>query len=260
MFYGNSFGSIDGKYLVRITKHLKENGYITGYVNDMCLREPTNTDHNMTYEEICDHEMLICDPNMKSVHSHTKRCLYNKISTDYAYEYGYQFWKKYNQNRKFLSIITNDGHEGTLEVLKYIDNILFKYLNKLFNDNLFKNSAIFLLSDHGTAAPSPYYLNNFYQIERHLPMLYIICNDRKNTTYYEQYENINNNQQILITGYDIYNTFGYLVLGDEYKLIQNKTKDQDTLKSKFGISLFNKINPKERSPKNYQNMNINICK
>ena len=260
IFYGNSYGSIDEKHLVRITKHLKDNGYITGFVNDMCLREPTNTGHNMTYDEIADHEMLICDPNMKSVHSHTKRCLYNKISTEYAYEYGYQFWRKYKNNRKFLSIITNDGHEGTLEVLKYIDDILFNFLNILFNNNLFKNSAIFLLSDHGTAAPSPYYINHFFQIERHLPMLYIICNDRKNITYDEQYNNIIKNQQILITGYDIYNTFGYLMLGDKYKLIQNKTKDVDTPKSKFGLSLFNKINPKERSPKQYKNMNVNICK
>lgn len=37
----------------------------------MCLREPTNTGHNMNYEEIGDHEMLLCDPNMKSVYSHT---------------------------------------------------------------------------------------------------------------------------------------------------------------------------------------------
>ena len=260
IFYGNAYGSVDEKHLVRITKHLKDNGYITSFVNDMCLREPTNTGHNMTYEEIADHEMLICDPNMKSVHSHTKRCLYNKISTEYAYEYGYQFWNKYKNNRKFISIITNDGHEGTLEVLKYIDNVLFNFLNKLFNHNLFKNSVIFLLSDHGTAAPSPYYINNFFQIERHLPMLYIICSDRKNITYYEQYDNINKNQQILITGYDIYNTFGFLILGDKYKLIHNKTKDENTPKSKFGLSLFNKINPKERSPKHYQNMNINICK
>ena len=78
-----------------------------------------------------------------------------------------------------MAIITNDGHEGTLEVLKYIDNILFNFLNNLFNDNLFNNTTIFLVSDHGTGTVSPYYINEFYNIERHLPMLYIICNDRK---------------------------------------------------------------------------------
>ena len=163
-------------------------------------------------------------------------------------------------NRKFMAIITNDGHEGTLEVLKYIDDILYNFLNKLYNNNLFKNSIIFLLSDHGTGAPSPYYINEFYQIERHLPMLYIICHDRKNISYSQQYEYINRNQQILVTGYDIYNTFGNLILGDKYYLIKNKTKEKDTLKSRLGLSLFNEINPKDRYPKKYKDMNINICK
>jgi hypothetical protein len=259
LFYGNYYKTVSDKYMVRVTKYFKENGYLTGFINDMCLREPSNSNHDLNYEEICDHEMLICDPNMKSVHSHTKRCLYNNISTGYAYEYANQFWRKYKNNRKFLMIITNDGHEGTLEVIKYIDIVLFNFLENLYNDNLFKDSTIFLLSDHGTAAPSPYYLNSFYKIERHLPMLYIICNDRKNISYNKQYEYINKNQQILITAYDIYNTFGYLMLGDKYKLMINKTKENDTPKSKYGSSLFEEINPKDRTPKNYENMTLNIC-
>ena len=259
IFYGNYFNSVNDKNMVRITKYLKENGYIVSYVNDMCLREPTNTGHNMIYEEIGDHEMLLCDPNMQSVHSHTIRCLYNKTSTQYMYEYGNQFWRKYKKNRKFLSIITNDGHEGTLEVVKYVDDSLYNFLYNLYNDNLFKSTTIFLLSDHGTAAPSPYYISKFYQIERHLPMLYIIVNDRKNITYKQQYEFIHKNQQILVTGYDIYNTIANLIFGDKYYLIPNKTKIKDTPKSKLGISLFNEINPKTRTPKNYKNMNINVC-
>lgn len=259
LFYGYSYGSIDVQKIIRISKYFKENGYVTSFINDMCLREPTNTGHQMSQAEIGDHEMLICDPNMKSVYSHTKRCLYNKISTEIVYEYGNQFWRKYKNNRKFLTAMTNDGHEGTLEVIKYIDDILFDFLNKLYKDNLFKDTTIFLMSDHGAACPSPYYMTEFYQIEKRLPMLYIICNDRKNISYYQQYEYINNNQQILITGYDIYNTFGHLMYGDKYSLIQNKTQEKDSPKTKLGISLFNKINPKKRTPKNYEKMDVNVC-
>ena len=158
-----------------------------------------------------------------------------------------------------MAIITNDGHEGTLEVLKYIDNILFNFLNNLFNDNLFNNTTIFLVSDHGTGTVSPYYINEFYNIERHLPMLYIICNDRKNISYAQQYEFIYKNQQIIVTGYDIYNTFGYLIYGEKYNLIKNKTNQKDSPKSKYGVSLFKKINAKERIPQIYENMNKNIC-
>ena len=217
----------------------------------------------MTFEEIGDHELIICDPNKKSSNGLTKRCLYNKLVISHLYEFGKQFQRKYSLNRKLLIIASNDGHEGTLEILKYLDSTLFDFLNGLFNDNLLKDTSIFLLSDHGTAMPSPYYINNFFQYEKNLPMLYIICNDRKNISYQEQYKNIKNNQQILITAYDIYNTIGNILFGDYYRLVQNKTKFIDTPKSMFGKSLFNYIDSKNRYPSYYvklnQSMILNVC-
>jgi hypothetical protein len=255
IFYGNKAGP----NIIRIIKYFKENGFVTSYSNEMCFRDLTVTLHNLTYEELGDHELIICDPNKKHANSHVKRCLYNKLATSYLYEYGNQFWRKYIDNRKLLIITSNDGHEGTLEILKYLDNILFSFLNNLFNDNLLKETTIFLLSDHGTAMPSPYYSTTFFSYERFLPMLYIICNDRKNISYNEQYQYIYKNQQILITGYDIYNTIANLLYGKKYELIKNKTDIKDTPKSKYGQSLFNKIISKNRFPKNYKKMVLNIC-
>ena len=252
------YGKLDGKY-ERNIKFLKESGYVTCYINDMCFREPANTQLNMTKKEISDHEYIICDPNMKELTSSLKRCLYNKITAEYAFEYGKQFVRKYQKNRKYLSINLEDGHEGTLEVLKYTDKIIYKFLNDLYSNNLFASTSIFLVSDHGTFCPSPYHLNKFFLIERHLPMLYLICNDRQNLSYDEQYLNIYNNQQILITGYDIYNTLANIVFGDKYAFIKNKTKDMKTQKSELGLSLFNKINSKMRIPKNYDKMEMKIC-
>ena len=60
----------------------------------------------------------------------TKRCLYEKTNIDYQYEYGLKFWRIYKGNRKFLMIVNNDGHESTLEVIKYDDNIIYNFLNK----------------------------------------------------------------------------------------------------------------------------------
>ena len=259
IFYGNRAGS----KIIRITKYFKNNGYITSYSNEMCLRELSTTRHNMNYEEIGDHELILCDPNRKHANALVKKCLYNKLTTAHLYEYGNQFWRKYKNNRKFLIIASNDGHEGTLEILKYLDNTIFHFLNNLFNDNLFKDTTIFLLSDHGTAMPSPYYMTYFFQKERFLPMLYIICNDRKNISYNKQYQYIYENQQILITGYDIYNTIANLLYGDEYEFIANKTDLEDTPKSQYGISLFKKIKSKDRTPKIYNNnknyMMIDVC-
>ena len=141
----------------RITKYLKHNGYITGFSNDICAKDSCYIHHDLSIDEICDHEFILCDPNMKSTNSMLKRCLYDKINSYYQYEYGYQFWTKYKNNRKFLFIVNNDGHEGTLEVIKYDDNIIFNFLNILFNKNLLKDTSIILLSDHGCPMPSFYY-------------------------------------------------------------------------------------------------------
>ena len=127
-------------------------------------------------------------------------------------------------------------------------------MNNLFNDNLLKNTSIILMSDHGDGMPSIYYPYDFYRIEKHLPMLYMIINDRKNISYEEQYKNIYENQQTFITGYDIYNTIGNLIFGDKYNKIKNKTKNHDTPKSPYGKSLFEKINQKIRNPELYQHL------
>ena len=138
-----------------------------------------------------------------------------------------------------------------MEILKYIDSIICDYLNSLFNDNLFKDSSIFLLSDHGVGIQSIYYAFEFYTIENQLPMLYVIFNDRKNITHESQYFYLRENQQTFITAYDIYNTINHLLYGDKYKYICNLTDENPTPKSPLGISLFEKINQKFRSSKNY---------
>ena len=163
-----------------------------------------------------------------------------------------QFWRKYKDNRKFFLVVSNDGHEGTLEVVKYDDNIIYNFLNNLFNDNLLNNTSIILLSDHGDKMPSIYYPYDFYRIEGQLPMLYMIINDRKNISYEKQYKYIYKNQQTFITAYDIYNTIGNLIFGDKYYYIKNKTAYHDTPKSQYGKSLFEKINQKKRNPQFYK--------
>ena len=92
--------------------------------------------HNLTTEEVYDHKFIICDPNKENININTIRCLYGKQTIEHLYEYGEQFCRKYKENRKFLLIVSNDGPEGTLEVQKYADNVIFNFLNNLFNENL----------------------------------------------------------------------------------------------------------------------------
>ena len=256
LFYGNTYKAHD---FVRITKYLKENGYVTCLAKDTCQKDGTRTYHNLTKEELFDHQLLICDPNNSDLNSLRIRCLYGNLNSYHLYGYSNQFWRNYQNNRKFSMITLNNAHEGTLESIKYDDDIISNFLNSLYEDNLFKDTSIFLMSDHGCGMASIYYLSDFYKIEIKLAALFIIVNDRKNVDYNRQYYNIQNNQQTFITGYDIYNTICHIIYGENYYNIPNKENFHDTPRSPKGKSLFEEINQKERHPKNYENMERDIC-
>ena len=258
LFYGN-----DQRYakdFVRITRYLRQNGYVTSYATDYCQKDNGRTTHNLSKDQLYDHQLLLCDPNVIDSNSLIKRCLYGEITSYHLYEYTNQFWRKYQSNRKFSLIAVNDGHEGTLEVIKYTDEIIYNFLNSLYKDDLLKNTSIFLMSDHGSGMPSVYYLYDFFQLEMRLPMLFIIINDRENVNYDKQYFYIHENQQTFISAYDIYNTISNIIYGDNYTNIKNKNNNHDTPKSPYGKSLFEKINAKERKPKRYHKMVTYVCK
>mgnify|MGYP002524404453 CR=1 FL=1 len=185
--------------------------------------------------------MVVCDLDNDHISRTTIRCLHRKQNVEHFFEYTDQFWRKYPNNRKLSVIINNHGHE-----IRHIDDFIYNFLNNLFNDNLLKDTTVFLISDHGAGMSSIYTPYDFFQREIYLPMLYILMNDRKNMTYEEQYGNLFENQQTYITHLDVFNTFGHLLYGDKYVDIKNNSINEDTFKSEYGISLFNKINSKER--------------
>ena len=262
LFYGQiNNNNIQNKHL--ITKYFKQNGYVTCNVHDLCEIDNTRTYHNYSIEEIYDHQYLTCDPNNFDINVNIIRCLYDKQNNEHYINYIEQFWRKYKDNRKYAALFINHGHEGTLSVIKYQDDIIAEFLNRLFYDNLLKDTSIILLSDHGVGMPSIYYIYDFFTTEIYLPSFFIIINDRKNISYEKQYKFIQENQQAFITAFDIYNTLGNIIYGDNYTNIFNKTLEIDSPKSNLGISLFNKINSKERSTKKYTNYSLMrdvICK
>ena len=114
-------------HITSINKYLKNNGYITGQAIDICMRDNIRMLHNIPKDQGYDHAFLNCDPNSKHFNENYIKCLYGKILLYHLYEYGNQFWRKYKDNRKFLNIVCNDGHEGTLEALKYSDDIIYNF-------------------------------------------------------------------------------------------------------------------------------------
>ena len=196
LFYGQNRTSFNKSI---ITKFFKKNGFVTSEAIDFCGIDNIRTFHNFTEEDIYDHILPLCDPNNDHYSLNTIRCLYGKNNLEYLIEYTKQFWQKYINNRKYSIIFANHPHEGTLTVVKYLDDIISKFLINLFNHHLLKNTTIILLSDHGTGMPSIYYSTDFFKIEKNLPILLILINDRKNISYEEQYKHIYENQQNFIT-------------------------------------------------------------
>ena len=63
-----------------------------------------------------------------------RKCFYDHESFEYEFEYILQFLEAYKNERKFFKISFADGHEGNLEVVKYIDDSLYEFLIKIFNN------------------------------------------------------------------------------------------------------------------------------
>ena len=101
-----------------------------------------------------DHEnvAMFCDPSYmdrkslysiyKGVYSLLRRCFYGKEVHDYIIEYGTKFWEAYPDNKKFLRLGFNDGHESTFEVLQYLDEPLYNFLETFYQKGYLKNNKI----------------------------------------------------------------------------------------------------------------------
>ena len=270
MFFGKSVYMTTG---TNIIKYFKELGYITAQSIDMCSKEvwePEMEPSGLDFDS-WDHEnvAMFCDPSYmdrkslysiyKGVYSLLRRCFYGKEVHDYIFEYGTKFWETYPDNRKFLRIGFNDGHESTFEVLKYLDDPLYEFLNTFYQKGYLKNTALILVSDHGNHMPGIYnlFLSEQYETERVLGNLFLIINsdilfNEKKETFKIFNENVMENQQSIITPYDIYDTLVHIIYGDlNNNLFTNR-----------GTSFFMKINNLYRNCKFFDedNEEKGLCK
>lgn len=259
LFFGNFLKSDKGIF---ITKYLKKKGYITGSEHNSCNRaifDFPKIKNPKVKPKGFDHENfgLFCDTNyndknnkwscLKGRNSFIRKCLYDEQTSKYLRDYFLDFCKKYKNERKYFSAIFTDGHEGTLEVVKYIDDdvhdLILELLTKYFDDK----SAIFIISDHGAHIPG---IDNILfsqqkDIENFLGVFLMILPRNTNLNM----EIIHNNEQVLITPLDFYFT-----LLDIINIKRNKLYH-----SKFGESVFIKLNRKYRNC-NSLNIPFNYCK
>ena len=264
MFSGVNFNNKNT--IISIVKDMKNLGYITCNVQDVCQKELMVLGKKKYYYFIeFDHEYVApsCDPNIfnsgyglfSGENGITRKCLYGKESIEHAFEYGKNFWKAYNNNKKFLRIVNTYGHEYIGEKSKYADDALYNFLHDLYISEQMKKTTLFLVGDHGNLLMGIYELfkPNDFEIEKNFPIFIIINPDVENISYNEQYSEIYKNQQNFITPFDIYFTLREIIYGNKYK--DNLLKEQIN----NGESLFKYINPKSRSCKNYIQMKNCLC-
>ena len=247
MFFGESMFNSNG---TSILHHIKRKGYITGQANNICTRQlydiEDNYTQNISYESF-DHEniAMFCDPNFYNPenrftpymgpYSIRRRCLYGKDTFEYVLEYGQKFWEAYLNEKKFLRLSFQDAHEGTLEVVKYLDKKLAEFLEFFWHKKYLEDTAIFLVSDHGNNMIGFYNILQVedYVLEKTLGTWLMILPKKINVDE----KNIEINQQRLVTPYDIHDTlldmFGY--------------KLNDKVYSRKGKSIFSEINGLERN-------------
>ena len=150
-----------------------------------------------------------------------KRCLYSRYLHEYAFDYIKSFWSQYLDLPKFFMLHFSEGHEGTAEVVQYMDQHLKDFLN--YSTINFINTSIFLVSDHGNHM-------NFilrqsdaeaYRAEVTAPLLNIIGN---HDVMDENLSATNHNAYALVSMYDVHKTISQLVLRGIKKSTRSATR------------------------------------
>ena len=247
MFFGESMFNSNG---TSILKHIKKKGFITGHSNNICTRQlydiEDNYTENIEYDNF-DHEniAMMCDPNFYNPenrftpymgpYSIRRRYLYGRDTFEYIIEYGEKFWAAYSKEHKFLRLSFQDSHEGTLEVVKYLDVKLAEFLEKFDRKGYLKDTAVFLVSDHGNNMVGIYNIFQFedYVLEKTLGTWFMLLPKKKEID--EKFLEIN--QQRLVSPYDIHDT-----LLDMFGYHQN-----NTIFSRKGQSIYKEVNGLERN-------------
>ena len=247
MFFGESMFNSNG---TSILKHNKKKGFITGHSNNIYTRQlydiEDNYTENIEYDSF-DHEniAMMCDPNFYNPenrftpymgpYSIRRRCLYGRDTFEYIIEYGEKFWAAYSKEHKFLRLSFQDAHEGTLKVVKYLDVKLAELLEKFDRKGYLKDTAVFLVSDHGNNMVGIYNIFQFedYVLEKTLGTWFMLLPKKKEID--EKFLEIN--QQRLVSPYDIHDT-----LLDMFGYHQN-----NTIFSRKGQSVYKEVNGLERN-------------
>ena len=253
MFFGSNPFSINQSN--SIMEHFSNKGYITATAVNSCAREAYNIVskfyHVKFYPSDYEGSSIFCDPHFcipdnkysvfAGINSKLRRCFYERDTGEYIFEYILKFLEAYKNERKFIRLISNDAHEGTLELIKYIDNALHNFLLEILTKYYDDKTIIIFLSDHGASLVGAYelMLSEDKNFEKMMGFLFFIL--PKNSTYKT---NVQYNEQKFVTPYDIFGTYIDILYPEN---------DRPNLDFN-GQSILEKVNGLERSCNTYDEL------
>lgn len=190
-------------------------GYVTSYSSNGCEDWSSSFEEKITSQSI-DHEMISpsclpgvypsSDPhgNFDGPYSIRKRCIFDRFSAEFLFQHQEMLADTY-PTTPWMSIMTFlESHEGTGEVITSIDELLAEFLETID----YSNTAVFLMADHGLHMGLNYALTANGEIERSNPLLVTSFPDTLPVSWKES---LALNQQALLTPFDIFHSFKYLV-------------------------------------------------
>jgi len=208
---------IKGKRGLPIWEDYRNNGYVSGETDDHC--EDWDRQYNNRTTVSFDHELIapFCLPeyhdrtgnphgNFKGAYSILRRCLTGRYVHKYGIDYTKDFIKTYDgTNPWFFRASFIEAHEGTASVLSLMDDDLVDLFESL-SDEALDRTAIIMMSDHGLHMGLCFLFTHQGFVEHKLPFLATLIPERFLKEYPELRKNLDDNEQKLISAYDIYAT------------------------------------------------------
>ena len=230
-------------------KYFKDTGYITGQSIDTCDNFEHQIKHDNTF---WDHEnvAISCDPNYLNATSNNNNFLYGKPIYSYHIDYALQFWEKYKNNKKYFRLIFNSVNEKSGSRLSYLDQPLYDLFIKLNFNGLLDDTAIFFMSEMGGVQDYILYnfgKNNEKEINAKFGTFFLLLS-KKNSISKNTYKIINNNQNILITPFDVYMSLVNVAVGNKINNIKLFIDEN----SNKGESVFDVIDGNSRNCQFYK--------
>ena len=230
-------------------KYFQNNGYITGQAVDTC----SNYEHQFKNKNkyFWDHENIAisCDPNYINNIKNNNYCIYGKPFYSYHINYAEKFWEKYKDNKKYFRLNFNSVDEKRGSLLTYLDQSLYDLFIKLNFNGLLDNTAIFFVSEYG--GNQEHILYNFgihseKEINIKFGSFFLLLNKNNNLNE-EESKMVYNNQNKLMTPFDIYASLVHIPLGTELNQISLFLDENNK-----GESVFKNIEGNDRNYNYYK--------